>query len=296
MITWLRTTARRLRRRFRPTPLQPGSFGAEAARLSLVPEDTAFITGNGIASRCRYVLNYGEFTENAGVENDWYFCKVDFVDYFFEHHAPATAFVLFTHNGDAPVDERRARHLRRRQLRAWFATNVELDRPGLYPIPIGIANPRYTHGDLATLRRVQEAGIAKTRLFDASYAPDTNVAERLYCLEQTGVPLAPRKPWDEYLERLASAHFCISPRGNGIDCHRTWEALYLGTIPVVTRSALTEHHPDLPLIALDDWSEFRGIEFSPELYERTWGDFSLAELSLDAYLGRVERTLAGSIR
>ncbi|CAF4378106.1 unnamed protein product, partial [Adineta steineri] len=27
--------------------------------------------------------------------------------------------------------------------------------------------------------------------------------------------------------------FWLSPRGNGLDCHRTWEALYLDTIPIV---------------------------------------------------------------
>jgi hypothetical protein len=285
-----------LRRRSFQPPLRPTSFGADTAHLSRTPEDTSFITGNGIASRCRYVLNYDEFSVNGEVENDWYFCKVDFIDYFFEHHAPGSEFVLFSHNGDAPIGGRYRRYLRRPELRAWFATNVELRHPALFPIPIGIANPRWAHGDLAAFRRVQEAGIAKSRLFDASYSTDTNSIERRYCLEQTGVPLPPRKPFGEYLADLASASFCISPRGNGVDCHRTWEALYLRAIPIVIRSLLNDHHPDIPMIVLDDWSEFRAIEFSPELYERTWNGFCLEELSLDSYLGRVERTLAGSRR
>ena len=39
----------------------------------------------------------------------------------------------------------------------------------------------------------------------------------------------------------------ISPNGNGIDCVRTWESLYVGTVPLVPRSPVTEHHPDLLL-------------------------------------------------
>lgn len=27
--------------------------------------------------------------------------------------------------------------------------------------------------------------------------------------------------------------FVPSPAGNGLDCHRTWEAMYLGAVPVV---------------------------------------------------------------
>ena len=29
--------------------------------------------------------------------------------------------------------------------------------------------------------------------------------------------------------------------GFGQDCHRTWEALYLGVVPVVSRTCLTDH-------------------------------------------------------
>jgi hypothetical protein len=50
---------------------------------------------------------------------------------------------------------------------------------------------------------------------------------------------------------MAQWRFCVSPPGNGIDCHRTWEALYLGVIPVVVSSAggLLDH---LPCIIVDD--------------------------------------------
>ena len=63
-------------------------------------------------------------------------------------------------------------------------------------------------------------------------------------------------------------------------------------MPIVTRSLLTDRHPDLPLIVLDDWAEFRTIEFTPELYERTWGGWSSDKLSLDAYLARVKIQLS----
>jgi len=34
----------------------------------------------------------------------------------------------------------------------------------------------------------------------------------------------------------AGCAFTLSPAGAGLDCHRTWEALLLGSIPVVLRS------------------------------------------------------------
>jgi len=49
--------------------------------------------------------------------------------------------------------------------------------------------------------------------------------------------------------------FWLSPRGNGLDCHRTWEALYLDVIPIVWNSTLNPLYTDLPIIILDQPNE-----------------------------------------
>ena len=49
--------------------------------------------------------------------------------------------------------------------------------------------------------------------------------------------------------------FVLSPHGAGLDCHRTWEALLLGCIPIVKKAKLNDLFVDLPVIAVEDWSE-----------------------------------------
>lgn len=49
--------------------------------------------------------------------------------------------------------------------------------------------------------------------------------------------------------------FVISPHGNGLDCHRTWEALLLGCIPIVKTSELDPLYTELPVLIVKDWSE-----------------------------------------
>lgn len=51
--------------------------------------------------------------------------------------------------------------------------------------------------------------------------------------------------------------FEVSPHGNGLDCFRTWEALALGTIPIVRRSTLDPLYEDngLPVAIVDAWTE-----------------------------------------
>ena len=49
--------------------------------------------------------------------------------------------------------------------------------------------------------------------------------------------------------------FWLSPRGNGIDCHRTWEALYLDIIPIVWNSSLNVLYENLPVLIINDHHE-----------------------------------------
>jgi hypothetical protein len=48
--------------------------------------------------------------------------------------------------------------------------------------------------------------------------------------------------------------FVPSPAGNGIDCHRTWEAVYLGAVPVVLKSEFCGGD-DWPVLIVDNWSD-----------------------------------------
>jgi len=263
------------------------------AALSVTAEDHPFITGNRLAARCRYVINFDDLIVNEDVDNDWWFCRSEFVEYFFAKYEPAEPYVLFSHNSGRPIDASLRRIFRRRRLGGWFAANAAAHHPKLHAFPRGLADARWRHGDGAALRRVQAEQLEKTILFDASYDISTYRSEREYCRDQTGIEPGLRRDYEPYLRGLASSYFCVAPRGNGIDTHRLWEALYLRTVPIVTRSVVCEQHPDLPIVALDDWSEFRREDFTPELYHRLIDGWYPAVLELDRYLGeRVERLLA----
>ena len=49
--------------------------------------------------------------------------------------------------------------------------------------------------------------------------------------------------------------FVVSPFGNGYDCHRTWEALILGCIPIVKTSGLDNLYDELPVLIVQDWTD-----------------------------------------
>lgn len=48
--------------------------------------------------------------------------------------------------------------------------------------------------------------------------------------------------------------FVICPHGGGLDCHRNWEALCLGCIPIVKTSKIDNLYNDLPVLIVKDWN------------------------------------------
>lgn len=77
-----------------------------------------------------------------------------------------------------------------------------------------------------------------------------------------------------YYSELMQHRFVVSPEGYGIDCYRHWEALYLGSIPIVQRSQHMRSFADLPILFTDDYSEIDHAylcdaydEFSSRLFD-----------------------------
>jgi len=49
--------------------------------------------------------------------------------------------------------------------------------------------------------------------------------------------------------------FVACPHGGGLDCHRNWEALCLGCIPVVKTSYIDSVYKDLPVLIVKKWED-----------------------------------------
>lgn len=54
---------------------------------------------------------------------------------------------------------------------------------------------------------------------------------------------------------VAKYQFIASPMGMGMDAHRTYEALALGTIPIVRRSPITAMFESTAVMVVDSWTD-----------------------------------------
>jgi hypothetical protein len=70
--------------------------------------------------------------------------------------------------------------------------------------------------------------------------------------------------------------FILSPFGVGMDCHRTWEALCLGCIPIVCAPNFKQLFKNLPVLVVNRWDEI-----NEELLIRTLKEYSTKTFDMD---------------
>ena len=75
--------------------------------------------------------------------------------------------------------------------------------------------------------------------------------------------------------------FVISPPGNGHDCHRTWEALYCGAVPIVLANEIDlELIKNLPILIVNNYSELKSYNLVDlrSIYRDLWDKSDLSKL------------------
>ncbi len=169
---------------------------------------------------------------------------------------------LFIHNGDETNNHEAIIQLAER-FKCVYAVNWMDEHEKVRPIPIGLENVRFLRNGfpedfLSVEKKVQISFQERPIDLLVAFSPHTNPAARGAALEAAkglrGVKTiqAVMKPY-EYLNLVSKSKFVLSPPGNGPDCHRTWEAIYLGAVPIVHAEAWPFKDFDLPVMVLEDW-------------------------------------------
>lgn len=177
--------------------------------------------------------------------------------------------VLITSFSDAPLTERMARGLPP-NVRCWFSNNVVCSHPRVQSVPIGI---RLSPETETALREAMDAGrqpprnlvyLNCWRRIRQSYNPRKGIYEQFggesWVTTEGGFG---HVPIQDFYRQVASHPYVLSPAGAGPDCHRNWEAILLGSIPIVLRQPPLDVLDGLPVLLVDTWAEV-----TPELLVR----------------------------
>ena len=91
-------------------------------------------------------------------------------------------------------------------------------------------------------------------------------------------------PSSTYFTTLPSYKFVISPEGNGIDCHRHYEALMAGCIPIIEEhEGIQEKYKGCPVLWTKDYSEITPAYLEQKYEEMIKVPYDFRRLLLSSY-------------
>ena len=198
---------------------------------------------------------------------------------------------------------------------AWFSQNCVLNHPKLHKIPIGLDYHTMSKKDTNWGKKIspynQELLLNKikneSKIFwkreikcyanyhfsmNTKYGNDrkdafNNINKELVFYEPHNIER------EESWEKQSNYAFVISPHGNGLDCHRTWEALCLGCIPIIKKSNMSDIFEELPVLIVDNWSniDYLLLKNTILLFENKYNNkkFNYDKLNLNYWMEKIKK-------
>lgn len=216
-------------------------------------------------------------------------------EYFTNVHPLITKkYILIEHNGDVQVDEKIASFIDEKIV-VFYAQCVTVAHEKIIPIPIGIENKHHGIEGFSWFMNKKSKKSKKPRIF-FHFSVQTNPSERgpaLNYFKSNSLMDTISKfiPYSSYKKILSSYYFTVSPAGNTLGSHRTWEALYLRTIPIVKRTVDAESlaYLGLPIWILDNWQELDSFteDMLQKKYEKMMSPASFEALFMDYWIARI---------
>ena len=224
------------------------------------------------------------------------FCKTDYLFMLFEILLVCKnkRYVLITHNSDYAIDSRYWEAKPDCVIR-WYALNVAHKHPDLVPIPSGMERPfgcgyssdaNVLYAQLQYPRRIKN--LAYMNHNSNNNHGERDIVDQHFQNEPWVTVRKHGTSFKDFIENCHNHPFVISPPGNGIDCHRTWEALYMGAIPIVKRSLVTEAFVDLPILIVEDWTTITEEILNIILEEFKEMKFNYEKLTLSYWINRIK--------
>jgi len=181
----------------------------------------------------------------------------------------------------------------------WFCQNIIIEHSKVFQLPIGLdyhtiyinPNKNWRLEGEPTLPIHQEQILFNIKKMSKPFNDRKNkiyvnfTMADLWYQRKESIRIIPKElleinnnftPRTHNWEITSNYKFVLSPFGNGMDCHRTWEILCLGCIPIMKASQFKQMFEDLPVLNVNEWSDI-----TDELLENTIKDFNKKVFNYD---------------
>lgn len=189
---------------------------------------------------------------------------------------PHENFIVIAHNSDYGYTETISNPT---SLNIWSQNFNGLETSLLHSLPIGLERSRWLPDQkkqeiiYAEMQKPEEREMGMYVNFNPATNPQRRqifenlkdkpfVHHRMIDLSGHGSAEA----YQTYVNDLKRFKYVLSPPGNGLDCHRTWEALYLKCIPILLNNQFFRNvYSDMPVLLVDDFGQI-----TQELLEQSY--------------------------
>jgi hypothetical protein len=235
-------------------------------------------------SSTRQLINYPQLEKIKNIKNPSIYICSSAIAHFINTMLPLINFQFILVSGDC--DETIPQEIltpnnfnnliNNKRVLHWFCQNMTLDHPKITRIPIGLdyhtLRDRPLWGPISTCKE-QEKMLqmikAKSLPFyrrnikcyaNFQFSMNTKLGyDRKDAFQKINKELVYYE--ENKVTRLITWNkqkdfaFVICPHGGGLDCHRNWEALCLGCIPIVKTSPIDNLYKDLPVLIVKRWKD-----------------------------------------
>lgn len=230
------------------------------------------------------LLQMTKFCNDFHNDENVIFCKIDFILQEFKRiESKKNKCVLIIANGDITFDDNLFSYCPENVTHI-FSTNTNCHSDKVTPIPIGV--------EIDMLPKREGHGIINEGIFHkkkyllnpelipngqsvnkviSNFRVETNPLFRSQikkiCEESNHIDHYNEINFEEFASHVKSYLGVVSPRGNGIECIRTYETLYLGGTPIVVGSSQDYHliyekiYKNLPVVFIDDQNKLYDFNF-----------------------------------
>jgi hypothetical protein len=187
--------------------------------------------------------------------------------------------------------------------KVWYAINKL--SPKINSIPLGITNDcddsdiHKIYGNLQVMSNVMKEPKVDKNLVYMNFNINTYPVERQFVYD-----LFKSQPWvtignivntiegrTQFLKDVRNHTFVLCPRGNGVDTHRLWETLYMGSIPIIKKHVAYEDFYDLPICLVDEWTDVTP-EFLEKEYKRVLNNpINLEKLYMSYWINKINDSM-----
>ena len=249
-------------------------------------EENIFLFYNFCPSICQHIIdfpkkeyikwgifpkhNYPQFNIDSIKDGDKVYVKPDLIDIFFSRYFKdiKTKFILITSGGALGIPPRFKIFLDNPKILKWYGTNIMFSHDKIHKIPIGFEENERKRGgsadgiggDQKLLSSLYDDKINFNDKKDKiliTYIGNTHESRR-EIFDKLNINLYDKLekiPFDKYMEKINEYKFVLCPRGFGIDTHRFWETLLMGSVPIVEKSELDDLYDKFPCIIINSFND-----------------------------------------